>query len=110
MENPEFTALCSSDENLFLLRQTSQSGRLSTEVVEMDINGTELRTILLPDLQEYSDPEYYADKLYVQGDYIFIKWYYCGERLPYFSAFKLVDGKATEVAVPPKYSLLFVKR
>ena len=38
----------------------------------MDINGTELRTILLPDLQEYSDPEYYADKLYVQGDYIFI--------------------------------------
>ena len=100
LENPEFTALCSSDENLFLLRQTSQSGRLSTEVVEMDINGTELRTILLPDLQEYSDPEYYADKLYVQGDYIFIKWYYCGERLPYFSAFKLVDGKATEVAVP----------
>lgn len=100
LASPEFTALCAGNDSLFLLKQTDQTGQLVTEIVEMDLKGAILRTISLPGLQEYSDPEYYADKLYVAGDYIFIKWYYCGEHLPYFSAFKLEDGKASKVNVP----------
>ncbi len=100
LEAPEFSALCAGEETLFLLKQTEQEGKLVTEIVEMNPDGTVLKVISLPGLEEYSNPDYYADKLYVAGEYIFIKWYYCGEQLPCFSAFKLVDGKTSEVCVP----------
>lgn len=100
LSTPEFSTLCAGDETLFLLRQREKAGQLLTDIVEMDLNGAVLRTISLPGLQDYSDSDYYADKLYVTGEYIFVKWYYCGEQLPYFSAFKLVDGKASSIFVP----------
>lgn len=100
LTSPEFSTLYAGSETLYLLRQKEKAGRLVTEVVEMDLSGVVLRTISLPGLQEYSDSDYFADKLYVTGDYIFVKWYYCGEQLPYFSAFKLIDGKASSVFVP----------
>lgn len=100
LKSPEFSALCAGNETLFLLRQIEREGHLVTEVVEMDLNGTVRRLISLPGLQKYSDPDYYADKLYVVGEYIFVKWFYCDEQLPYFSAFKLVDDKASKIQVP----------
>lgn len=100
LEAPAFSALSAGEETLFLLQQTAPAGKLVTEVVEMDLDGTICGTIPLPGLKEYSDPDYFADKLYVTGEYIFVKWYNCGEQLPYFSAFKLADGEASAVWVP----------
>lgn len=97
---PEFSALSAGEDTIFLLRQTVQAEQLITEIVEMDLNGAIRRTIALPGLEDYSEDDYFADKLYVVDEYIFIKWYDCGERLPYFSAFKIVDGKAKKLETP----------
>lgn len=94
---PEFSALTVYKNSIFLLRQTEQKGMLKSEIVEMDAAGRPLAAIAPPGLEQYADPDYYADELYVLGDYFFIKWYSSDETLPAFCAYRLVNNQPQAV-------------
>lgn len=97
----EFSTMTVYGDFIYALRQLPVNGALKTSVVQMNSAGEFVREIDLPNLEAYVNPDYFADKMYVVGDYIFVKWYYC-EELPYFNAYLLKEDKAE--AVPYAYN------
>lgn len=100
LQEPAFSALAVVQDTIFLLEQTQENAKLKTKLLKMDSMGNALQTIELPGMEAYSDTANYADKLYVCGDYVFIKWYRCEEGLSAFSAYRLTNGQAQPIAVP----------
>lgn len=97
----EFSTMTVYGDSIYALRQITVNEVLKTSVVQMNPEGEFVREIDLPNLEAYANPDYYADKIYVIGDYIFVKWYYC-EELPYFNAYLL--KKDTAEAIPYAYN------
>lgn len=93
----EYSALDIHEGNIYLLKQTVNKDKLVTSIEKMSFDGQILDEYYLPFLDEYFEPNYYADRLYYFGDYCFIKWYNCGDELPYFIAYHINQGKFEKI-------------
>lgn len=84
-----YSAIAAQGEDIYLVKQVVVADSLKTSIVVLDKNGEEQKTISLPGLERYSNPEYFADRLYVAENFVFIKWYRADNSEPYMTIFAL---------------------